>query len=428
LTAKNKPDGFIHANMEHAKMVTPEKVEIFYNTFREISKIAHSSMEMDEVLELVVWKATEILNAKGALLRILDLDTDQLELYAAYGLSETYLSKGPITQKELIRDLYDKNTAIIIKDVLNDPRVKYPEEAAQEGIKVMVDLPLRFGDCIFGILRIFFETVKKFSKEEIQFLALLGEQCVCAIDKARFEAERNKYTQLALQTEKLSALGRMSAGIAHEINNPLAAILLYTSNLHKKASEDGPFKEGLNIIMRETKRCRDIIQGLLEFSRAKEPKKKMTNVNTIIERSIGILENEFRLRFIDIRKKLSEKIFDILLDENQIQQVFINLLLNAVQAIDKKGAITVESLIDPVNENIIIHCTDDGPGILPENLSVIFDPFFSTKTSGSGLGLGVSYGIIQNHQGSLIAQNLPEKGCRFSITLPILEEVLTSDV
>lgn len=401
-------------------MAPTEKIEAFYNAFRNISRIVHSSIEMDEVLELIVWNATEIFNAKGALLRILNLDTDQLELNAAYGLSETYLSKGPVTHKELIRDLYDKNSAIIIKDVLNDPRVLYPEEAAEEGIRVMVDLPLRFGDCIFGILRIFFETVKEFSKEEVQFLVLLGEQCVCAIDKARFEAHRNKYTQLALQTEKLSALGRMAAGIAHEINNPLAAILLYTSNLHKKASEDGPFKEGLGIIMRETKRCKDIIQGLLEFSRAKEPEKKMTNVNMIIERSIGILENEFSLRFIDIRKKLSDKIFDILLDENQIQQVFVNLLLNAAQAIDKKGAITVESLMDPANENVIIHFSDDGPGIPPENLIKIFDPFFSTKTSGSGLGLPVSYGITQNHQGSLIAQNLPEKGCRFSITLPIL--------
>ena len=153
----------------------------------------------------------------------------------------------------------------------------------------------------------------------------------------------------------------------------------------------------------------------------------MTNVNMIIERSIGILENEFRLRYIDIRKKLSDNIFETLLDENQIEQVFVNLLLNAAHAIDKKGTIIVESIIDPDYENIIIRFSDDGPGISQENLSKIFDPFFSTKTGGSGLGLAVSYGIIQNHQGSLKVQNLSEKGCRFTITLPILEEKSTSD-
>jgi signal transduction histidine kinase len=410
-------------------MASSENIEAFYNAFREISKIVHSSIELDEVLELVVWKATEILSAKGAILRVLNLDTNRLELNATYGLSEDYLSKGPVTRKELIRDLYDKNTAIIIQDIAQDPRVQYPEATIREGIQAMVDLPLSFRDGIVGILRIFFDKQKAFSQEEINFLISLADQCVCAIDKARFiRAQRNKYAQLALQTEKLSSLGRLAAGVAHEINNPLAAILLYTSNLYKKASQDGPFKEGLSIIMRETKRCKAIIQDLLEFSRAKEPNKIMTDVNMVIERSIGILQNEFRLRYIDVQKKLSDETLETFLDENQIEQVFVNLLLNAAHAIDKKGTIMVESHIDPSYENIIIHFSDDGPGIPQEILGKIFDPFFSTKTSGSGLGLAVSYGIIQNHQGSLDVQNLSEKGCRFTVSLPILEEDAPTDV
>jgi signal transduction histidine kinase len=414
--------------MDEDTMSDTSKIEIFYNAFREISKVVHSSVELNEVLELVVWKATEILKARGALLRILNLDTNELELNTSYGLSQAYLSKGPVTKKELIRDLSGKKTAIIIKDVIHDPRVQYPEEAVREGIQAMVDLPLRFRDDNLGVLRIFFDTVQEFSKEEIKFLVSLAEQCVCAIDRARFiKAQHNKYAQLALQTEKLSALGRLAAGVAHEINNPLAAILLYTSNLHKKASEDGHFKEGLGIIMRETKRCKEIIQGLLEFSRAKEPSKSMTGVNMIIERSIGILENEFRLRYIDIHKKLSDQIPRILLDGNQIEQVFVNLLLNAAHAIDNKGIIVVESLTDAEHKHVIVHFSDNGPGIPPENLSKIFDPFFSTKTSGSGLGLAVSYGIIQNHQGELAVKNLPEKGCRFTVRLPILQEKSTFD-
>jgi signal transduction histidine kinase len=232
---------------------------------------------------------------------------------------------------------------------------------------------------------------------------------------------------LALQTEKLSAMGRLAAGVAHEINNPLAAILLYTSNLYKKASPDGPFKEGLGIIIRETKRCKGIIQGLLEFSRANEVNKKLYDINVIIERSLRILENEFRLRFIDIKKTLLPDIPKILVDGNQIEQVCVNLLLNAAQAIDKKGTIFVESHMDLADKKVMIHIADDGPGIQKENISKLFDPFFSTKPSGSGLGLAVSYGIIQNHQGDLSVKNLPEKGCRFTINLPISKEEASKD-
>jgi two-component system NtrC family sensor kinase len=410
-------------------MASKDQIEVFYNTFREISSIVHASSELPEVLEVVVWKAAGLMNAKGALLRILNLESGEFELNSSCGLSQEYLSKGPVTEKTLITDLYIQNRVIVIDDVVNDPRTQYPKDAAKEGIQTILDVPLKFHNDIAGILRIFFSSPRTFSKEEIDFVVSITEQCACAIDKLRYiENQQNKYNQLVLQTEKLSALGRMAAGIAHEINNPLTAILLYTSNLHKKASENGPFKEGLGIVIRETKRCKGIIQGLLEFSRAKEPNKVMTNVNRIIERSTGILENEFRLRYIDIHKKLSDKIFETLLDENQVEQVFVNLLLNAAHAIDKKGTITVESFIDPAYKNLIIHFSDDGPGIPPENLSKIFDPFFSTRASGSGLGLAVSYGIIQNHQGSLNVQNLPEKGCRFTITLPILKGGPTSDV
>jgi signal transduction histidine kinase len=124
---------------------------------------------------------------------------------------------------------------------------------------------------------------------------------------------------------------------------------------------------------------------------------------------------------------LSPEIPDTLLDGNQIEQVFVNLLLNAAQAIDKNGTISVESLMDIARENLIIHFSDDGPGIAAESIDKIFDPFFSTKTGGTGLGLAVSYGIIENHQGGLSVKNLPDKGTRFTIKLPIIKEETTSD-
>jgi signal transduction histidine kinase len=407
--------------MERAK-----RIEAYYNAFREMSKIVHASIKVEEVLELAVWKASEILGAKGALLRLLNLETQELELSAAYGLSNEYLSKGPVTRSNIINDLYSKKKTIIIHDIATDPRVQYPKEALKEGIRMFLDLPLTFQDGIAGILRIFFATQRDFFAEEIDFTISLAELCSCAIGKARLiESQQSQYDQLALQTEKLTALGRMAAGIAHEINNPLAGILLYSSNLVKK-SDPGPIKEGLEIIMQETQRCKIIIQELLEFARDRESQKTMANINTIIEKSLSILENEFRLRHIQLETRLSSTMTETMLDGHQLEQVFVNLLLNAIQAIDQDGIVTVRSQVAPGHEFIVVEIEDTGCGIPDENLDKIFEPFFSTKKEGTGLGLAVSYGIIRNHQGSIKADSEKGKRTRFRITLPVLNNGNTS--
>ena len=399
--------------MERAK-----RIETYYNAFREMSKIVHASISVEEVLELAVWKATEILGSKGALLRLLNLDTQELELSAAYGLSDEYLSKGPVTRSNIIHDIYSNKKSIIINEIATDPRVQYPKEAIKEGIRMFLDLPLTFQDGVAGVLRIFFTSPRDFFDEEIDFTISLAELCSCAIGKARLiEAQQSQYDQLALQTEKLTALGRMAAGIAHEINNPLAGILLFSSNLVKKAPQ-GPIKEGLDIIMQESQRCKIIIQELLEFARDRESQKTMADINVIIEKSLNILENEFRLRHIRLNKQLAGSMARTMLDGHQWEQVFVNLLLNAIQAIERNGVITVRSQVPPGKEFIVVEIEDTGCGIPADHLDKIFEPFFSTKKEGTGLGLAVSYGIIQSHQGRITVDSEPGKGSRFRITLP----------
>ena len=402
-------------------MPSPSKIEAFYNTFRDISSLVHSSVDLTEILELVVWKVSEALEAKGAILRILNLETGEFELSAAYGLSEAYLSKGPITQQHLITDVYRKESHVIIEDVLNDSRVHYPLEAQQEGIRMLLDLPLVFRDDIAGLMRVFFPAPRTFETDELDFAVALAQQCACAIDKARLiEEQKARYDHLVLQTEKLSSLGRMAAGIAHEINNPLAGVLLYSTSLIKKIPQDSPLKEGMDVIIRETQRCKIIIQDLLEFARDREPKKAMADVHQIIDRSLSMLENEFRLRQIRLDKTYAADIKRGMLDENQLQQVFVNLLLNAAHAIESKGTIQVRTRMDAAGKQVIIDVQDSGCGIRPEDIDRVFDPFFSTKKNGSGLGLAVSYGIVRNHQGVMTVQSAPGKGACLTIKLPLV--------
>lgn len=401
-------------------MPAPTKIAVFYKTFREISNLVHSSTNVREVLDLVVWKVTEALNAKGALLRILNLQTKEFELSAAYGLSEAYLSKGPVTQQSIITDVYKKKPFVIIDDVLTDKRIQYHQEAHQEGIRIILDLPLVFRDNFAGLLRVYFPALRQFEEDELDFAVALAQQCACAIDKARLiEEQQTRYDQLALHTEKLSALGRMAAGIAHEINNPLAGILLYSSSLYKKIPDDSPLKEGMEIIIRETLRCKIIIQDLLEFARDREPKTTMADINQIIDRAVNMLENEFRLRHIQLEREYSKDLKTGQLDENQVQQVFVNLLLNAAHAIDREGTIEIRTRPDSTGEHVVIEVQDSGCGIPSEHLNKIFEPFFSTKKNGSGLGLAVSYGIVRNHRGELTVESQPGKGACFTITLPM---------
>ena len=397
-------------------------IATFYRVFRDVSTVVHSSTDVEEVLELVVWKASEMLDAMGAILRILNLETHQLELGAAYGLGERYISKGVVSKEKTITDLCKRNKVIIIEDILTDPRVQYPQEAWEEGIRMILDLPLTLRADIVGIIRMYFAKQRRFSEEELDFVIAITEQCACAIDKARLiETQQARYDHLALQTEKLSALGRMAAGIAHEINNPLGGILLYSTNLFKKVPEEGPFKEGLEIIINETMRCKTIIQDLLEFSREKEPEKTSANFNHTIEKILGMLENEFRLHHIRVETHLSSELPDILVDVNQMHQVFVNLLLNAVEAIQDNGVISIWSQIDPDQRCVRVEIADNGCGIPPEHISKVFEPFFTTKAKGTGLGLAVSYRIVRNHHGDIKVSSQPGQGTRFTIEIPLLK-------
>ena len=383
----------------------------------------HSSTSLKEVLDVVVNKSVGVLNAKGSLLRILNKETNQFEVRAACGLGERYLSKGPVTTEKLLPNPTELHKVQIITDIWHAPRVEYPQQAWDEGIRMMVDVPLSVKDQMIGLIRIYLTQVREFSEDELDFIITVAEQCACIIERVQLmENQQAQFTHLATQMEKLSSLGRMAAGIAHEINNPLTGILLYSSNMCKKVPQGGSLEENLNIIIRETQRCKTIIKGLLEFARDGEPQKALVNINDIMGNALSIVSNQFHLRHVHVEKQLAEDMEKTLLDISQIEQVFVNLLLNSLHAVKENGRITVHSTVDRAQNRIEVEVADNGCGISPDAIEKIFDPFYSTRTDGIGLGLSVSYGIVQNHQGDIQVFSEPGRYTRFKIALPILLE------
>jgi len=222
-----------------------------------------------------------------------------------------------------------------------------------------------------------------------------------------------------IQSEKLASMGKMAAGIAHEINNPLTSILINTHLLLEKMEKSRAFHENLELIADETSRCTNIVRGLLEFSRQSPPQKTYSNINDIINRTLELLENQASFQNIRITRKLNQNLPQIMIDKDKIKQVFWNLMLNASEAMPDSGTLTIISQFSSDKKYIEIEFIDTGAGIPKESTSKLFDPFFTTKSGGTGLGLAVSYGIVEQHKGKIEIKSEPGKGSVFTVSLPV---------
>jgi len=227
-----------------------------------------------------------------------------------------------------------------------------------------------------------------------------------------------------LQSEKLASLGKLAAGVAHEINNPLGAILIYSHLLLEETPKNTPAYENLRKIVKETSRCKDIVKGLLEFARPKEPEMSATDVNETVDRALAIMEKQALFQNIKINKEYGQ-LPRIVADAAQLQQVFMNIILNAAEAMNGRGTLTITSSLDPKKEQIRIAFKDTGHGILPEDMPRLFEPFFTTKEvgKGTGLGLAISYSIIQKHKGTIEVSSQVGQGSTFTIILPLTKEL-----
>ena len=264
------------------------------------------------------------------------------------------------------------------------------------------------------------QRVKLTSKDEIGKLAEAFNFMASSI-KERDDLLKVRTQQKIQESERLASLGRLAAGVAHEINNPLGAILIYSNLLLEESELHDPGRENLKKVVRETIRCKEIVRGLLDFARKTEPKKELTNINNILERVLSLIEKQALFQNIKITKKLHPHIPMAMIDITQIQQVFMNIILNAAEAMEGKGSLTIGTQLLKDGRFMEIGFTDTGCGIPQENMKRLFEPFFTTKeeTKGIGLGLAISYGIIKNHGGTIEVKSQVGEGTTFIIKLPV---------
>jgi two-component system NtrC family sensor kinase len=232
-------------------------------------------------------------------------------------------------------------------------------------------------------------------------------------------SELKKIHGQLFRSEKLASIGKLAAGVAHEINNPLTGILTNASLLLEDLNDDDLKKDDVQVIVNETIRCREIVKRLLDFARQTKPQKSLTNINNLIDNIVLLVRNQASFRNVNIERYFADDIPEIMVDRDQIQQVFINFILNASDAMPDGGDIKILSRIIENGEYIEVRFADNGMGISEENKHKIFDPFFTTKESGTGLGLSISYGIVEQHGGAINVDSEIGKGTTFIVLLPI---------
>jgi two-component system NtrC family sensor kinase len=224
------------------------------------------------------------------------------------------------------------------------------------------------------------------------------------------------------KSERLAMIGRLAAGVAHEINNPLGGIMLFSNLLLRKLPAEGPAHENAERICTEAKRCQKIVQGLLDFARHREPKAEPMDVHDVLDRTLQLVEKQALFLNIETIRDYGADIRLVRADPGQLEQVFINLIFNAAEAMQGKGRLTISTEAVDRGDGVRLAFADTGCGISADNLERLFEPFFTTKDvgHGTGLGLSVSRGIIENHGGSIWATSRVGEGTTFFIRLPTI--------
>jgi two-component system NtrC family sensor kinase len=231
-------------------------------------------------------------------------------------------------------------------------------------------------------------------------------------------------TKRIMESERLAVIGKLAADVAHELNNPLQGIVTYSNLMLEKVPEDGFFTTSLDKIVKQATRCTTIVRGLLDFARQRKPNKRPASLNSVVSDCLSLVEHRALFQNISVVKELGGNLPPVVVDPSQVEQVFMNMIMNAAEAMAGNGTLTVATRLDPAGEFVEVAFTDTGHGISEENMERIFDPFFTTKEvgHGTGLGLAISYGIVREHDGWISVESRLGRGTTFTVRFPATEE------
>jgi len=391
-----------------------------------------SSLEVEHIATIVARGVGELIPALGAALIRCD-DDGTLTVLAAHGEEADAVRGNRLVSGEgVVGRAVAQRRAVCTPDLLSDPDITLSpamrERVAAYRYRAAAAVPLVAADRVIGAVAVGGEAGRIFTAEELQILQAVADQAALALENARLyvgareSLDRMRETQAQLVTAgKMTALGQLVSGVAHELNNPLSVIIGYGQLLlHRQIPE--PFRRPVELMVQQGDRMAKIVRNLLFFARQRPPERTAVDLNQVIDQTLALRQHQLTLSGIAVERELGE-LPTVTGDGQQLQQVFLNMLLNAEQAIigaKQGGRITFRSRTTDDGRRVRVEVIDDGPGIPPDVMPHIFEPFFSTKEvgTGTGLGLSVSYGIVEEHAGTLTVTSAPGATV-FTVELPV---------
>ncbi|MCL6566002.1 MAG: PAS domain S-box protein [Acidobacteriia bacterium] len=394
-----------------------------------IAMTLSQSLGLDELLSRALSQLVELFGVDLGAIYLLDEKTLVVQRHAAVGFRSEYATKFPPTpvSAQFIRHL--RRTRATVVPAMNLPLPEVFRDLQQkEGIQVSYLIVLWSKDRILGGLVVASRSAREFSAAELNLLSAVGSLVASTVERSLlYEETRRAYEDLRrtqeqlLQSEKMAAVGQLISGVAHELNNPLTAILGYSQLLAGSGEVTERGSQYVEKLYRQAQRTHRIVQNLLSFARQHKPERLPVKINQILEDTLMLREYDLKLNNIRVHRNLDPALPLTSGDAHQLQQVFLNILNNAVDAILERaqlGEIWVETRAE--NGMLVVEITDSGPGVTDPLR--IFDPFYTTKAVGKGTGLGLSicYGIVKEHGGEIRARNSPPRGATFTVSLPVL--------
>ncbi len=400
------------------------KVHLF-ESLSSVSRTINSTLNLDEALRVITREACELMRARMCSLMMLDESREWLDLRASFGAGAAYIKKSRLSVEEsLLGVVARRKKPMQVENVQTSSRYQNVEVARREGLISLLSVPLLFAGQSIGTLNVYTSRPYNFSNEEIRILSALAELSAIAIEKARLYERIVDVEEQLRQNEKLSALGLLAAEVAHEIRNPLTVMKLLYHSLDLKFPASDPRALDARIIESKIEHLNKIVEQILDFARTTEPNLVPVNLNELVDELGLLVRHKLANQNVRLIRDLQADLPLVMGDAPQLEQAFLNLILNAAEAMPDGGTLTIKSRGinrlsgDEQTTNVTVEFKDTGKGMSDEMQKRAFTAVLSTtKAKGTGLGLAIVARIIETHRGTLRIKSKIGRGTSVFITL-----------
>lgn len=390
----------------------------------DIAQMIISETNLDQILEQVTVQSFRLMKARICSVFLLSEDGSELVLRACHGGTQLYREKPNLgTEDSLLGSVLKHRKPVAVVDVVKEKGYIQIDIARKEKLTSMLAAPLIFGQKAVGVLTVYTQQRHRFSNDEVKLLTTLGELSAVAIEKGRLLARVVDMEEKLRASERLSALGLLAAEIAHEIRNPLTVMQMLFHALVETLEMDPTSRRDAELISEKMRQMNRILDQVLSFARSSEPIKEAVHAQQLIDDVFLLTRHKLEQQGIEIRTTVAEHLPPFRADRAQVEQVLLNLILNAADAMSGGGILRLSAALEEFEgqSHLALSIRDNGQGMSPDQIANLFAPFLTYKDSGTGIGLAIVKKIMENHRSKVQVESKVGQGTKFKLLFPIID-------